>query len=56
MAYADDLFFMVKAVTENEIKGKIAQTFEILLRLMNGRKLEIAVHKTEILVMRAPRK
>lgn len=56
LAYADDLLVMVEGETEKEVKGKAENAFEKIEGWMRTNGLEVAVQKTEMLVVKGPRK
>lgn len=55
VAYADDLMFVVEAENEGDAKNRSEQAVQTASRCLQEMGLEMAPHKTEILVVKGPR-
>lgn len=56
IAYADDLALIVEANTVEELNGKANKTLKAIGRWMEANGLELAPEKTELVIMKGPRK
>lgn len=51
IAYADDLLLIVLEDTEEGVRQVVGGAMEAIIRWMEERNLEMALHKSEVIVM-----
>lgn len=55
IAYADDLLLVILKDTEEKVRQMVEGAMEAIFRWMEERNLEMALHKSEVIVLKGPR-